>query len=215
MPINQHQIRDLYRSGAKYYDLAVILYKLIGLRISSYRSRAFKMLYLRKGDTVIDLGCGTGLNFPYLIDQIGHEGRLIGIDITLEMLNCAQKRIAQNGWKNVELIESDIATYQFPKEVDAILSTGVFGYVTEFDHVIQEAARALSPDGRLVIMDVKLPNRWPIWLFKSFVWLGKPFGVSMDYFVNRPWESVESHFKETSFQQIYGSAIYISSGKAR
>ena len=61
-------------------------------------------------------------------------------------------------------------------------------------------------------MDVKSPDRWPAWLFKIFVWLGKPFGVTFDYFENQPWESVESHLQETSFEQMYGGAIYISSG---
>ena len=137
---------------------------------------------------------------------------MIGVELTPAMLACARKRVEQFGWKNVELIESDIAAYNYTEAVDAVLSTGVFGYVAEFDKVIQEAARALVPNGRSVIMDVKSPERWPVWLVKLFAWSGKPFGVTFDYFENHPWKSVERHFQETSFEQMYGGAIYISSG---
>ena len=137
MPISKQNVQSMYQSGAKFYDLAVCLYRLIGLHIGAYRSLAVKRLRLKKGDCVIDLGCGTGLNFPFIVERIGPEGRLIGVDLTPEMLACAQKRVDQFGWENVELIESDIAVYNFPEAVNAVLSTGVFGYVEEFDYVIQ------------------------------------------------------------------------------
>ena len=77
MPITQQKVRTLYQSGAKHYDFAVLLYRLIGLRIATYRSHAVKMLRLKQGECVIDLGCGTGLNFPLILEQIGSGGRPI------------------------------------------------------------------------------------------------------------------------------------------
>ncbi len=211
--LSKKEVQAKYESGASYYDFFVWCYRLLGFHINTYRARAVELLHLKHGDTVIDLGCGTGLNFPLLIEKVGSEGRLIGVDLSPKMLMYARKRIKYFGWKNVELVQSDIATYNFPKGINGILSTGVFGYITEYDRVIKSAAHALVPCGRLVIMDGKKPDHWPLRLFKIFVWLGRPFGLTPDYFNKHPWKSVERYFQETSFEQMYRGVVYISSGK--
>jgi demethylmenaquinone methyltransferase/2-methoxy-6-polyprenyl-1,4-benzoquinol methylase len=208
--LSKREIQSMYQSGAKHYDFTTLLYRLIGLRMKAYRSLAVKLLHLKQGDCVIELGCGTGLNF--LIEQIGPEGRLVGVDLTPKMLECAQERVEHSGWKNVELVQSDIVEYDFPEGINGILATGVFGYVAEYDSVIKAASQALVPGGRLVILDGKEPERLPSWLFKIVLRLGRPFGFSRDYFKNRSWESVERFFYETSFQEMYGGMIYLSSG---
>ena len=190
------------------------LYRLIGLNIEAYRSRAIELLHLHRGDCVVELGCGTGLNFPLLIEQIGSQGRLIGVDLSSEMLMRARAKAAQSGWNNVELVESDVAVYDFPESVNGVLSTGTFGYVAEYDHVIEQASRALVPGGRLVIVDGKLPVRWPLWVFILFLWSTRPFGVTPDYFGHPCWESVERYFQKTTFEELYGGLLYISAGTA-
>ncbi|NIO20960.1 MAG: class I SAM-dependent methyltransferase [Candidatus Aenigmarchaeota archaeon] len=82
-------MRSSYQSAAKYYDFALRLYGLIGIR-KAYRSRAVKLLRLQRGDCIVELGCGTGINFPLIVEQIGPEGRLIGGDLAPKMLACAQ-----------------------------------------------------------------------------------------------------------------------------
>lgn len=76
---SRQRVRDMYQAGAKHYDLTTILFRLIGLRMKAYRLLAIKKLSLHRGDRVIELGCGTGLNFPFLMEHIGPEGRLIGL----------------------------------------------------------------------------------------------------------------------------------------
>ncbi|MFB0507447.1 MAG: class I SAM-dependent methyltransferase, partial [Thermodesulfobacteriota bacterium] len=188
-------------------------YGLIGIR-KAYRSRAVQTLGLQRGNCVVELGCGTGINFPLIVEQIGPEGRLIGVDLSPRMLACAQERVERAGWKNVELVQSDIVEYNFPEGVDGVLSIGVFGYLADCDRVIEAVSHALVPGGRLVIMDGKRPGRLPLWVFKLIVWLSRSFGVTSDYFDKRTWESVERYFRETAFEQMYGGMIYISSGTA-
>jgi len=214
MAISKRKVQALYQSGAKYYDFTTILYRLIGLRMKTYRSLAIKKLSLQQGDCVLDLGCGTGLNFPFLIEQIGPEGRLIGVDLTSGMLAIARERVERSSWKNVKLIHSDIAAYDFPEGVNGVLATGVFGYIAEYDHVIKAASNALAPGGHLVILDGKQPENLPSWLFKIVLWLGRPFEFTPDYFKVHPWESVERYLQETSLEQKYGGLIYILSGTA-
>ncbi len=204
----------MYQSGAKHYDFTVILFRLTGLRMKAYRSLAIKKLSLQSGDCVIELGCGTGLNFPSLIEQIGPEGRLIGVDLTPGMLDIARVRVERSGWKNVELIQSDIAAYDFPEGVNGVLATGLFGYIPEYDRVIKAASQSIVPGGHIVILDGKQPENLPSWVFKIVLKLGGPFGYTPEYFNVRPWKSVERYFKETSFETRYGGMIYILSGTA-
>jgi demethylmenaquinone methyltransferase/2-methoxy-6-polyprenyl-1,4-benzoquinol methylase len=213
MALSKQEIRAKYQSAAKYYDFAVLLYGLIGIR-KAYRSRAVKLLRLQRADCVVELGCGTGLNFPAIIEQIGPEGRLIGVDLGAKMLTCARERVERAGWKNIEIVQSDIAAYNFPERVNGVLSIGVFGYITDYDRVIKAASHALVPGGRLVIMDGKRPTRLPSWVFNLIVWLSRSFGVTSDYFDKHSWESVERYFRETAFEEMYGGMLYISSGTA-
>jgi demethylmenaquinone methyltransferase/2-methoxy-6-polyprenyl-1,4-benzoquinol methylase len=213
MALSKQEIRSSYQSAAKYYDFAVLLYGLIGIR-KAYRSRAVKLLGLQRGDCVVELGCGTGLNFPLIIEQIGPEGRLIGVDLAPNMLACARERVERAGWTNIELVQSDIVAYNFPEGVNGVLSIGVFGYTADCDRVIKAASHALVPGGRLVVMDGKRPERLPSWVFKLIVRLSRSFGVTRDYFDKHTWESVERYFQETAFEQMYGGMLYISSGTA-
>ncbi len=215
MAISRQKVQDMYQSGAKHYDFTTILFRLIGLRMKAYRLIAIRRLSLKRGDCVIELGCGTGLNFPFLLEQIGPKGRLIGVDLTQGMLDRAQIKVKHFGWKNVELIQSDIAAYDFPKGINGILATGLFGYIPEYDRVIKAAYQALVPGGHLAILDGKQPESLPPWLFKIVLKLGGRFGYTPEYFNVRPWESIERYFKEISLETKYGGMIYILSGAAR
>jgi len=160
--IPRQKIQDMYQSGAKHYDFTTILFRLIGLRMKAYRLLAIKKLSLQRGNCVIELGCGTGLNFPFLMEHIGPEGRLIGVDLTPGMLGNARVRVERSGWKNIELIQSDIAAYDFPERVNGVLTTGLFGYIPEYDRVIKAVSHSLVPGGHLSILDGKHPSRFPV-----------------------------------------------------
>ena len=205
-------MQDMYQSCAKHYDFTTILFRLIGLRMKAYRLIAIRKLSLKRGDCVIELGCGTGLNLPFLLERIGSEGRLIGVDLTQGMLDIARERVERSGWKNVELVQSDVAAYDFPEGINGVLATGLFGYIPEYDRVIKEASQPLVSGGHIAILDGKQPENLPSWLFKIVLKLGGPFGYTLKYFNVRPWESVERYFKETSFETRYGGMIYILSG---
>ena len=205
-------MQDMYQSGAKHYDFTTILFRLIGLRMKAYRLIAIRKLSLKRGDCVIELGCGTGLNLPFLLERIGPEARLIGVDLTQGMLDIARERVERSGWKNVELVQSDVAAYDFPEGINGVLATGLFGYIPEYDRVIKEASQSLVSGGHIAILDGKQPENLPSWLFKIVLKLGGPFGYTPKYFNVRPWESVERYFKETSFETRYGGMIYILSG---
>lgn len=205
-------IQSTFQKISKRYDWHMRCYNLVGLRIGDYRRHAVELLQLKKGDRVVDLGCGTGLSFPAILERIGSKGHLTGVDMTAGMLACARERCDRAGWNNVELVQSEIGAYPFPEKVDAVIATGVMGYVAEYDRVIQNAAQALAPVGRMVILDAKKPEAWPPWLFQLLLKIKKPLGLGIEYFDSHPWKSVERHFRETTFEKRYGGWVYFSIG---
>ena len=176
------EIQSTFQKISRRYDWHMKAYNLVGLRIGDYRRHAVGLLKLKPGDRVVDLGCGTGLSFPHIIERIGPEGHLTGVDMTAGMLACARERCDQSGWYNVELVQSEIAAYEFPQGINAVITTGTMGYVSEYDRVIQNVVRALKPDGRLVILDAKKPDAWPPWLFKLLFKIKKPLGLGIEFF---------------------------------
>src|SRR5438093_3841214 len=78
--------------------------------IKPVRRRAVELLHLKEGDRVLDMGCGPGGNFPYLVRAVGPSGEVVGAEISPEVAINARRRIAKNGWKNVQVIEADART---------------------------------------------------------------------------------------------------------
>lgn len=213
--LNQTEMRRLYQRLAPWYDTTLWAYYLVGFRVMHYRRLAVRGLNLQRGDTVVDLGCGTGLNFPLLEEAVGPEGHIIGVDLSEAMLEEARQRVRRAGWKNVELVASDAAAYRFPAHVDGILSTLAMVIVDEYDGVIRRGAEALRPGGRMALFGMKRPEGWPKWLVQLGAWVQRPFGVRLGYAGRRPWESLRRHLREVSCEERYFGAAYISVGEVR
>jgi demethylmenaquinone methyltransferase/2-methoxy-6-polyprenyl-1,4-benzoquinol methylase len=147
MTLGKHDLRNLYRKRVGRYDFVVWLYRLIGLWEAKYRQATVDALLLKPGDTVVDLACGTGLNFAYLEKVVQETGRIIGVDLTDAMLDQAHRRVQAAGWQNVDLVQADLARYTFLSEVEGILSTFAISLVPEYDQVIQRGADALRDGG--------------------------------------------------------------------
>src|SRR6478672_5005647 len=94
---------ETYRKRAKHYDITSRFYPVPGYPERAQRLRAVHALGLRPGHSVVDVACGTGLNFRPIEELIGPAGRIVGVDLTDAMLARAQDRIATNGWSNVNL----------------------------------------------------------------------------------------------------------------
>ena len=205
---------SIYRKRAKRYNRSTLLLYLAGFRHWAYRKRAIQSLALRPGDTVVDLGCGTGLNFSLLQDRVGPDGRIIGVDLTDAMLAQASERLAAHRWSNVELVQSDVAAYMFPPRLDGILSTFALTLVSKFDDVVQNGAAALAPKKRFVILDFKRPSGW---MNKAAPALAKlltgPFGGTIEMASRKPWQSLEEHLALVQFTNLYFGGAYIAAGE--
>jgi ubiquinone/menaquinone biosynthesis C-methylase UbiE len=205
----------LYRKRAKWYDRSALLLYFAGFRHWAYRKRAIQCLDLNYGDTVVDLGCGTGLNFFLLRERVGARGRIIGVDLTDAMLDEAAARIAANRWSNVELVKSDVAAYVFPSAVDGILSTFALTLAPEFDEVIRNGVLVLQPGKRFVILDFKTPSGW--FMNKAApllaILLTGPFGGTIEMASRKPWQSLDKYLNRVEFTNLYFGGAYIAAGE--
>lgn len=113
-------VRTLYDRWASVYDWNPVL----GL-VRPARRRAIEAMNLARGDTVVDMGTGTGANLPLLRDAVGETGQVIGIDASARMLERARIRVDEHGWDNVSVLEGDIRDPPLEGRVDGICSAFV------------------------------------------------------------------------------------------
>ena len=207
---------ETYRKKAKHYDLTSRFYPVPGYPQRAQRLQAVRALGLRPGATVVDVACGTGLNFSLLEQAIGPNGRIVGVDLTDAMLAQARQRIETNGWRNVSLVQADAAEFDFPTEVDAILSTYALSHVPDCGDVIAHGAAALSRGGHWVVLDLKAPDNVPRWLAQLGIAVGRRFGSIDEWARRRPWEAVhaamQDELADLSWTELCFGTAFLAAG---
>lgn len=159
-----------YSAGARWYDV------LSGERwvYGAGRTAGIDLLAPRRGDIVLDLGCGTGLNFPALAEAVGGEGLVVGIDRSVDMLAMAHRRIADRGWADrIRILESDAAELDVARveallraerdrdRADALLVTYALSVIDRREQAWERARSLVRPGGRAAVVDMQLPKgRW-------------------------------------------------------
>ena len=117
---------------------------------------------LRPGETVVDLGCGGGLDILLASPKVGPNGKAIGIDMTPEMIDRARKNAAKQKLTNVEFHLSTIDRLPLPAEsVDCIISNCVINLAPDKHAVFREMHRVLKPGGRVAVSDIALKKQLP------------------------------------------------------
>ena len=212
VPEENARLIVLYQKQAKDYDQSGIH------GLEPWRREAVKRLHLKRGDLVVDIGCGTGLNFPWLQKAVGPQGRIIGVDLTDAMLEQARLRVAKEGWKNVELVQADAASYEFPAQVNGILSTFALTFIPQAKLVIQNGCRALAPGGQWVVLDMAWPRAWPLWFHHLLFFLRlSRYGITREVLRRRPWQTVWSTMRqslvEVKRQSFWMGFFYLAWGK--
>jgi arsenite methyltransferase len=110
---------------------------------------------LAPGQTVLDLGSGAGIDCFLAARQVGPTGRVIGVDMTAEMLERARRNAAAGGYDNVEFRLGEIEALPVADDsVDVIISNCVLNLSTAKERALAEAHRVLRPGGRIVVSDM-------------------------------------------------------------
>lgn len=162
--------------------------------LAGVRAEAADALGLRPGATVLDMGCGTGANFPHIRRRIGADGRLVGVDFTRPMLARARDGVRRAGWENVDLVQADAAAFEPREKVDAVLATFVMGMLADPGTVVDRWLDFLKPGGSLVLLDAAQSTRpyaWPVnQAFRALVVLSLPDKFRLDY-RSAPWDLLD------------------------
>lgn len=158
--INSWSDYDTNFVRARYNRLAsfFVLFEWLFWLPRGIRQKAVNRLELAPGARVLEVGCGTGRNLQLLVEAVGAEGHVYGVDVSEGMLVEAEELCRQQGYCNVTLIRSDAAQYLVPEAVDGVLFSLSYATMSHHREVLRHAWNQLRAGGSLVIMDAKLPG---------------------------------------------------------
>lgn len=191
---------------ARYQQLASG-YDASAQRTMALRRRTIARLALKRGDVVLDAGCGTGLSFPLLLEAVGPDGLVIGVESSSDMLALARERTAAAGWSNVLTLESAVECAILPRTVDAVLfnyTHDVLRSVAALENVFRQAATG----ARVAAAGVKHPARWldPLRLYRRFK--SRSCYTSTEG-LDAPWDLLAQHVPNLHFESTLLTTGYI------
>jgi len=116
----------------------------------------------RPGESLIDLGCGAGLDLCLYARKIGPKGKMFGLDLSSEMLEKAQRNLADAGVNNVSWLQASADAIPLPdSSVDLVTANGIYNLSPNKDAVMREVARVLKPGGRTIFAEIVLKSELP------------------------------------------------------
>jgi ubiquinone/menaquinone biosynthesis C-methylase UbiE len=194
-----------YRRRASVYDLELALFEPV-------RRRAVAALDLHRGQTVLDVACGTGLSLPLLVAAVGAAGHVVGIEQSPEMIEQARARVAERGWKNVLLVNAPVEAAALDTHADAALFHFTHDVLLQ-PQALRNVFDHLHPGARVVATGLK----WaPAWAFpvNLLVLPAALHSVTSLAGLDAPWRSLQRHVRGLKVQSLLAGAVYLATGRA-
>jgi len=193
-----------YAAGAARYDERTD-------RFMVFRRRVVDALDVRRGDVVVDVGCGTGLCLPLLQERIGAEGYIIAVDESVAMLKIARARAAQFGWSNVTFILAPAAEVSLPVDADAALFCAVHDILRCPDSV-RNILSQLRPGAHIASGGGKWAAPWLVLLNAYVAALHRPCVRSFEGF-DRPWSLLTPYLQDLRVTEMAFGTGYVAAAR--
>jgi ubiquinone/menaquinone biosynthesis C-methylase UbiE len=199
------------RHGQAAYHQHAASYERDTAAFQPYRHAVVEALPLRRGQVVLDVGCGTGLCCGLLREKVGPEGEVVGIEESPEMAAVAYERVTREGWDNVSVIQAPAEEAEIERPADAALFCAV--------HDILQSPQALKN-----IMATLRPGAWVAagggkWAAPIMVPLNSmvsalhaPYVRSFDGF-GRPWQHLEQFVEDVRVRELVFGSGYVMTGR--
>ena len=193
-----------YRHHADSYDSSA-------QRTMRMRVRTIDKLALRPGDRVLDVASGTGLSFPLLCEAVGPQGKVIGVDVSPEMMSLARQRVADAGWQNVTLLESTIESADIPGPLDAVLFNFTHD-VMRSPPALERIFSAAGPNARIAVAGMKYLPWWMAPLNAVVRAKARPYMTTFEG-LERPWDLALPYLSAFEWSpELFGSC-YVGWGR--
>ena len=193
-----------YREHARSYDLRTGVGQ-------TYRRAVVEALPVRRGQVVLDVGCGTGLCHDSLLDKVGPRGGVVGIEESPEMVAVARERIEQEGWGNVSVVQSSAEDAQIAETADAALFCAVHDIMQSPD-ALRNVLGKLRPGAEVAAGGGKWAAPWMVALNLPVTMLHAPYVRSFEGF-ERPWHHLEQLLEDVHVRELGLGSGYIMTGQ--
>ena len=180
--------------------------------IKPLRQKAVQLLQLKPGDRVLDVGCGPGGSFPYLVDAVGPSGEVLGVEISPEVAINARRRIEKNSWSNVRVIEADAKSVKLEGKFDGLLSFAA-AEVYASPQALTNFFPYLKNDARVVAFGAKLSHRSSGKVLNPLLRLLWKLSFSSTPALNHePWAPLKDRVDEFHVQEYFFGCMFLAWG---
>ena len=194
-----------YREHARSYD------RKTGA-LQGYRQAVVEALPVRRGQVVLDVGCGTGLCHGSLLDKVGPEGSVVGIEESPDMVAVARERIEAEGWDNVTVVQSSAEDAQITLTADAALFCAVHD-IMQSPGALANVLSRLRPGAGVAAGGGKWAAAWMVGVNLPVTMLHAPYVRSFKGF-QRPWQHLEQMLEDVQVRELALGSGYIMTGQA-
>jgi SAM-dependent methyltransferase len=177
-----------------------------------YRQAIVEALPVRRGQVVLDVGCGTGLCCGLLREKVGPQGGVVGIEESPEMAAVAREHIAAEGWRNVTVVQSPAEDAEIAVTADAALFCAVHDILQSPD-ALRNVMQKLRPGARVAAGGGKWAAPWMVGVNLQVRALHAPYVRSFGGF-GRPWSHLEQVIEDVHVREIAFGSGYIVTGQA-
>ena len=180
--------------------------------IKSVREKAVHALQLGPGGQVLDLGCGGGGSFPYLVKAVGSTGKVVGVDISPQSCINARRRVYSNGWKNVDVIEASAERVDLSGGYDgALMFAAADVYASE--SALANILPYLRDRARVTIFGAKLSDGLLSKVLNPFFLLTcRKFSPETPTPDQAPWALLASRLDDLNVEEFFFGSMFLASG---